>query len=113
FLARLSNPALGDFLASVRLREIERRADGDDAGGINFGVRHVIVTLDMSEGDGLGDTGLLIQVHQVTLEVRVIDDSADVAFEVTVIDDIKPDERAEKAPVGFYDAFVEQVTAFR
>jgi hypothetical protein len=32
---------------------------------------------------------------------------------MTVIDDVKPDERAEKAPVGFYDAFVEQVAAFR
>src|SRR5438067_595730 len=47
FLARRSNPALGDFLASVRLREIERRADRDDAGRINFRVRHVVVTFDM------------------------------------------------------------------
>ena len=97
----------------MRLREIKRRADRDDAGGINFGVRHVIVTLDMIEVDGVGDTGLLIQVHQVTLEVWVIDDAAEVAFEVTVINDIKPDERTEKAPVGFDDAFVEQVAAFR
>ncbi len=112
-LARPSNPALGDFLASVWLCQIKRRSDRDDAGGINFGVRHVVVTLDMIEVDSLGDTGLLIQVHQVTLEVWVIDDAADVAFEVTVIDDVKPDERAEKAPVRFDDAFVEQVAAFR
>lgn len=112
-LGRLLNPALGDFLASVRFREIERRADWDDAGGINFGVRHVIVTLDMIEVDGLCDTGLLIQVHQVTLKVRVIDDAADVAFEVTVIDDIEPDERTEKTPVSLDDAFVEQVATFR
>ena len=111
FLGLLSNPALGDFLASVRLAKIERRADRDDAGGINFRVRHVVMTLDVIEVDGLGDTGLLIQVHQVTLQVRVIDDAADVAFEVTVIDDVKPDERAEKSPVGFYDAIIEQVAA--
>src|ERR1700720_1067080 len=58
---------LEDLLASVRLREIKGRANRDDAGGINFGVRHVIVTLDMIEVDGLGDTGLLVQVHQITL----------------------------------------------
>ncbi len=79
----------------MRLREIERRANRDDAGGINFRVRHIIVTLDMIEVDGLGDTGLLIQVHQVTLEVRVVDDAADVAFEMTVINRVEPHERAE------------------
>ena len=72
-------------------------------------VRHVVMALDMIEVDGLGDARLLIQVHQVTLEVGVIDDATDVAFKVTVIDDVEPDERAEKAPVSFDDAFIEQV----
>ena len=92
--------------------EVERWPERDDSGGINFGVRHVIMTLDMIEINRLGDTGLLIQVHQVTLEARVIDNTTDVAFEVTVIDNVKPDERAEKAPIGFDDAIVEQVTPF-
>ena len=89
FSAWLLNPALGDFLASVRLREIEGRADRDDAGGINFRVRHVVMTLDMIEVDGLGDTGLLIKVHQVTLQARVIDDAPDVALEVAVINRVE------------------------
>src|SRR5882724_3466482 len=93
--------------------QIERWPEWDDSGGINFGVRHVIMTLDMIEINRLGDTGLLIQVHKITLEVRVIDNAADVALEVTMVDDVKPDEGAEKAPVGFDDATVEQVPAFR
>ena len=40
--------------------EVERRSDRDNAGGINFGVGHVVMTLDMIEIDRLGDTGLLI-----------------------------------------------------
>src|SRR6266480_4246949 len=93
--------------------KVERWPERDDSGGINFGVRHVIMTLDMIEINRLGDTGLLIQVHKITLEVRVIDNAADVALEVTVVDDVKPDERAEEAPVGFDDAIVEQVPTFR
>src|SRR5438874_5863714 len=58
FYARLLDLALGDFLASVRLREIERRTDRDDAGGINFRMSHVVMPLNMIEVDGLGDTGL-------------------------------------------------------
>ena len=51
---------LCDFLASVRLCEIEERADGNNAGRINFRVRDVVMTLDMIEVDGVGDAGLLI-----------------------------------------------------
>ena len=92
--------------------QVERWPERDDSGGINFGVRHVIMTFDMIEINRLGDTGLLIQVHQVTLEVGVIDDAADVALEVAVINDVKPDERAKEPPIGFDDAVVEQVAAF-
>ena len=97
----------------MRLHEVERRADGDDAGRINFFVRYVVVALDVIEVDGPGDARQLIEIHQVTLQVGVIDDAADVALEVAVIDDVEPHKCAEKAPVGFDDAIVEQVTAFR
>ena len=74
---------------------------------------HIIMTFDMIEINRLGDAGPLIQVHQVTLEVGVIDDPADVAFEVTVIDDVKSNECAKEPPIGFNNAIVEQVAAFR
>ena len=66
----------------------------------------------MIEINRLGDTGLLVQVHQVTLEVWVIDDAADIAFEVTVIDDVEPNECAKEPPIGFDNPIVEQVAAF-
>ncbi len=76
-------------------------------------MRHVVVALDVIEIDGVGDAGLLIQIHQVTLQVRIIDDAADVALEMAVIDGVEPNECAEETPVGFDDAIVEQVAAFR
>ena len=64
----------------MRLCQINGGADRDDAGGINFGVRHVIVTLDVIEADGSGDPMLLIEIHQVTLQIRIIDNALNVAF---------------------------------
>ena len=68
-------------------------------------MRHVVVTLDVIDADGLGDSRLLIQVEQVTLQVRIIDDATEIAFEMAVIDDVESDQRAKQSPVGFDDAF--------
>ena len=95
----------------MRLCEIEERADGHNSGRINFSVGHVIMTLDVIEIDRVGNSWLLIQIHQITLQVRVIDDAAQIAFEVSVINDVEPDERAEKSPVGFDDPVLEKKTA--
>src|SRR2546425_11484805 len=51
------------FLAPVRLGEIQRWAEWHDPGGINFLVGHVVVSLDVIDADGLGDSGLLVKVE--------------------------------------------------
>ena len=76
-------------------------------------LRHVIVTLDVIEVDGLGDTWLLVQIHQVSLKIRAINNASDVALEVAVIDDVKPNQCAEKSPIRFDNGIPEQIAAFR
>lgn len=76
-------------------------------------VRDVIMTLDVIEIDGLGNAWVLIQVHQITLQIWVIDNAPQIALEMPVIDDVEPDERAEKSPIGFHDPVVEKKTALR
>ncbi len=110
--ARRTGPWL-QFFSPVRRRQIKRGTDWNNAGRIDFGMRHVVVTLDVVEVDGTRDAGLLIQVHQVALQVWIIDDAADIAFEMAVINDVEPNERAEKSPIGFDDTIVEQITALR
>ena len=110
-LRRRRMPLRSNPLPPVRLRQINRRPDRDNAGRINFGVRHVIMTFDVIEINRLGDAGLLIQVHQISLQVPIIDDPADIAFEVTVIDDVEPNECAKEPPIGFDNVIVEQVAA--
>ena len=62
-------------------------------------VRHVVMTLDVIEIDGIGDARLLIQIHQITLQIGIVDDTAQVALEMAVIDGVEPNERAKKPPV--------------
>ena len=48
------------FVPLVWSSEIERRPQRNDARGINFGMRHVVMTLDVVEIDRLSDPRLLI-----------------------------------------------------
>ena len=80
----------------MRFPQIKHGTNGNDAGGINFGVRHVVVALDVIEVDRVGDAWLLIEIHQIALQIWVIDDAPQVALEVAVINGVEPDERAEK-----------------
>lgn len=51
---------LSEFLAPMRLREIEERTDGNNSSWINLRMRHVVMTFDVIEIDGVGDAWLLI-----------------------------------------------------
>ena len=79
----------------MRLREIEQRADGNDTRRVNRSVRNVVMAFDVIKVDGIGDAWLLIQVHQVSLQVGIIDNAPQVAFEMAVINRIESHERAE------------------
>src|SRR5947208_15044515 len=104
---------LRNFLPTVRLCQIKRWADGNDPGRINLRVRHIIMALDVIEINGVSYSGLLIQIHQVALQIRVINDAAQVALEMAVINHVEPDKRAKKSPVGFDNAIPEQIPLFR
>ena len=97
----------------MRLCQIKGGAERDDASGINFGVRHVVVTFDVIEVNRGCDSGLLVKVHQVTLQIRIIDDTPNVALEVAVIDDVEPNECAKETPIRFNNAPAEQITSLR
>ncbi len=84
-----------NLLAAVRLREIDNRSERHDSGGINFFVRHVVMALDVIDADGLGDSRLLIEIEQITLQIRVVDDAPKIAFEMPVINGIEANERAK------------------
>ena len=77
--------------------------DRDDTGRIDIVVRDVVMPLDMVEIHGLGNTVGLVEISEIPEEIRIIDDSSNIAFEMSVVDRIEPDQRDKKAPVGFHE----------
>ena len=75
--------------------ELKNRADGNDTVWINVLMRHVVVTLDVLEVYRFRNTITLIQIHQVALQVRVIEDTPQTTFKVDIVDNIESNESAE------------------
>ena len=73
-------------------QKVDDGSDRHDAGRVDGIVRHVVVAFDVIEIHRRRDARLLIKVHQVALEVWVIEDAPEAAFEVDVIDHIEADE---------------------
>ena len=82
-------------------RQILVRTEGDDAGRIDVVVGDVVMPLDMVEVHGVGDAVGLVEVFEVAEQVRVVDDPADVALEMAVVDGVEAYEGDEEAPIGF------------
>ena len=68
-------------------------ADGDDPARVDQGVGHVVVAADVVEAHRLGDAGRLVEVARVRPEVRVVDDPAQAALEVDVVDGVEAQQR--------------------
>ena len=81
--------------------QIENRTEWNDAGWVNLAMSHVIMTLYMIQVDRIRNAGLLKKVAQIALEIRVIHNSAQVTFEVPVVNGIEADQGTEQAPIGF------------
>ena len=76
-------------------------AKRDDTGWIDVVVGDVVMPLDVVEVHGIGDPVGLIEVFEVTEEVRVVDDPSKVAFEMAMVDGVEANEGDEQAPIGF------------
>ena len=72
-------------------------------------MRHVVMPLDVVEVHGLRDAGHLIEIFEIAGEVRVVDDATDIAFEMSVIDGIEPDQGDEQPPIGFDELRAEEI----
>ena len=59
------------------------------------------MALDVIEIHGTGDSINLIKIAKVTVQARVINDPADVAFKMAIVNRVEPNQRDEKPPVRF------------
>ena len=98
--------------AIVRRREIQFRAERHDARRIDRRHAHVIVPLDVIHVHGLGDAGT-DRGRADSWTVRIIDDAAQIAFEVAVVDRVEANERREQPPIRFGQPRADQIALAR
>ena len=58
-------------------------------------VCNVVMAFDVVKIDRIGDAGLMLKIHQVSLQVRIINNAPQVALEVAMINGIKTHKRAK------------------
>ena len=73
----------------------------------------VIVPFDLIHIHRPGDAVLLVEIAQVIGEIGIVDDAAQVAFEVAVIDRVEANQRGEQPPVCLRDVFADEVALAR
>lgn len=90
-------------VTSMGRRQVLVGADWDDTGRINIIMRDVVVPLDVVDIHGLGNAVGLIEIFQIPEQVRVVDDSSEIAFEMSVVHGVEPNQCDEKPPVSFHE----------
>src|SRR3982750_3557040 len=95
--------------SAVPAPKILGRAEGNDASGIDLIMRHVIMPFDVIEIHGRGDAVILVEIFEITEEIIVIDETPEIAFEMSVVHGIEANERDEQAPIRLHEARPEEV----
>ena len=80
---------------------MEIRPNRNNSEGIDVVVGEIVMPFDMVHIHGPGNARLVIQLPQVPPQVRIINDSADIALEVKIIDGVEPDQGAKEPPIRF------------
>jgi len=73
----------------MRQREVKPRSFRHDAGGIDMGMAGIIMALDMIQVHRLADARHLAQVAQIIGKVGIIDNTAQIALKVAVVNRIE------------------------
>src|SRR6516164_4960936 len=84
-----------ETMAVVRRGEIDLWADRNDARRVHLVLAAVVMPLDVIDADGLRYSRHLIEITGVIPQIRVVGDPPQIAFEMTVVDSVKPHERGE------------------
>ena len=95
--------------APVRGREVQFRPDWNNAGRVDRLVAGIVMPADMIEVYRRSNPGELKQIAGVTPEIGIIDEPAQITFEVADIDGIETDERSKETPIGLDRSVAEKI----
>jgi hypothetical protein len=74
---------------------MEHGAERHNPGRVDVPVSYVVVPFYVIKIDGGRNAGLLIKVSQVSIQVGIIDDAADVALKVAELNRVEADQGAK------------------
>lgn len=80
--------------------------------GIGASAAVIIVSLDVIETGGVGDTGDLIRLTKIVGEVGIILDALPITFEMAMTDRIESDQGREQALIRLAQSFPRQIAVF-
>ena len=108
---------IGDFATSERagsaaavgLVPVDDRPLGHDAARVHALVAAIVVLLDVEEVDGLRHARVLVQLARVRPQVRVVDETLEVALEMADVDRIEARERGEQAEIRLGDPLAREI----
>ena len=81
--------------------EVQFGTNGNDAVGVDRLVAGIIVLSDVIEVYGFGDARYFEEVAGIAREIGIIDQPAQIAFEMADVDSIETNECGEKTPICF------------
>ena len=93
--------------------KVLRRANRNYSGRVDIVMREVVMTFDVIEVHRIRNAVNLIEIAEIPVQVRVISDPSDIAFEVAVVDCVEPDQRHEEPPVRFERQIPKKVPPIR
>jgi hypothetical protein len=97
----------------MSIPEVLRRTNRNYSGRIDIVVREVVVTFDVIEVHRIRNAANLIEIPQIPVQVRVISDPADIAFEMAMVDRVEANQRHEEPPVRFKRQIAKEVSPVR
>ena len=93
--------------------KVLRRANRNYSGRVDIVMGEVVVPFDVIEVHRVRNAVNLIEITEIPVQVRVISDPSDVAFEVAVVDRVEPDQRHEEPPVRLERQIPKEVSPMR
>ena len=91
----------------MRLGQVQVRPDWDESRRVDLLVGHVVVPFDVVEIDSLSNVIVLVQIGQISLQIRIIENAPQAALEVNIVNDIETNKRAKESPIGLNNTAAE------
>jgi hypothetical protein len=84
-------------------------SEGNETSRIDVLMSHIIMPFDVIHIHRVGHAVKLIEIFEIAEQMGIIDNSSDVALEMSMIHGVEPDERHEQPPICLHRVLAEEI----